>query len=374
MFIVSCTKKANEPVVKTKQNFDKQAETCTFGINAFNKTKRAPSAPPIALKAKPPHTPPTPNSNAVILLDFDGQIISNSIWKRDGSMICTSSNLTTEEIANITKRVSEDFSPFNVVVTSDVTTFNSANPFKRIRVLITESWEWFGLVGGTSFMGSFSWGDDTPCFVFSTLLGYNEKFIAEAASHEIGHTLGLMHQASYSENCTFLSEYNTGLGSGETGWAPIMGIGYYQNVTTWHKGPTLYGCGNIQDDVSTISSVIGLKTDDNNTTHKAEEVTSSVEGIMNSADDIDYYSIDSKGPIKINAAPYCTQNNQGANMHLQLKIYRKNGTLLSSVSNPSSLSANAVVEGGKYYIGVETIAGENQSRYGMLGRYTLRVN
>ncbi len=48
--------------------------------------------------------------------------------------------------------------------------------------------------------------------------------------------LGLQHQSTYDSNCVKTAEYSPGQGSGEIGWAPIMGDGYYENLTTWHIG------------------------------------------------------------------------------------------------------------------------------------------
>jgi serralysin len=48
-----------------------------------------------------------------------------------------------------------------------------------------------------------------------------EKYTAEAISHEVGHTLGLSHDGRITPS----EGYYAGHGSGDTGWAPIMGVG-----------------------------------------------------------------------------------------------------------------------------------------------------
>ena len=50
----------------------------------------------------------------------------------------------------------------------------------------------------------------------------NEKYVAEAISHEAGHNMGLHHDG------TSTTGHYQGHGSGVTGWAPIMGVGGYQ--------------------------------------------------------------------------------------------------------------------------------------------------
>ncbi len=74
------------------------------------------------------------------------------------------------------------------------------------------------------------------------------KSCAEAASHEAGHTLGLGHDGANGTQ----TEYYGGQGSGNTGWAPIMGVGYDQTVTQWSKGEYA-NANNTQDDLAIIS-------------------------------------------------------------------------------------------------------------------------
>ena len=60
------------------------------------------------------------------------------------------------------------------------------------------SYDWYGSgAGGVAYMNVFSRGDllYQPAFVFPAQLGGGgtAKFIWEAVSHEVGHTLGLSH-------------------------------------------------------------------------------------------------------------------------------------------------------------------------------------
>jgi hypothetical protein len=160
------------------------------------------------------------------------------MWNVTGPFTCNSSGLSDAAITEAFNRVAEDYRPFNINVTTNETKYNSAPFNKRMRVVITTSYEWYGSgAGGVAYINSFTWGDNSPCFVFSSLLGYSVKNIAEAASHEAGHTLGLRHQSAYDAACVKLSDYNWGQGTGEIGWAPIMGAGYNQNMTLWNSGP-----------------------------------------------------------------------------------------------------------------------------------------
>ncbi|MBK5272777.1 MAG: hypothetical protein JJE22_17395, partial [Bacteroidia bacterium] len=185
----------------------------------------------ISASAQVPLLSSYPSASAVIFLDFDGHTLDNTSWNYSGPIYCDASTLNNTQITEIFNRVSEDYRPFNINITTDSTKYLAAPVNKRMRVILTVSSSWYGSAGGVSFVGSFVWGDNTPAFVFTALLGNNPKYIAEAASHESGHTLGLFHQATYNSSCGLTTQYNAGTGSGETGWAPVMGVGYYKNQT-----------------------------------------------------------------------------------------------------------------------------------------------
>ena len=194
-----------------------------------------------------------PSATSKVFLDFNGHTTSGTWWNTSfngGANIVTPAysidaditSFSTTEVATIEeiwRRVAEDYAPFNVDVTTiDPGNLNAAN---NIRVVIGGSWnQWYeesGGVGGVAYVGSWQWNDDTPVFVFEDNLGNGAaKSTAEAISHEAGHSLGLQHQSTYDVFGNKIDEYNPGSGSGDTGWAPIMGVSYYKNLTTWHNG------------------------------------------------------------------------------------------------------------------------------------------
>lgn len=375
----SCQKSQNDEIAKQET----KPETCLFGLTEFNLQKRAP------LQDKKPQTPgggggggtvtpPPPTgtlSTGVIFLDFDGHYVSGTSWNYAGDFSCAPANLGYDAINTITNRVASDYSPFNVIVTTSESVFNSVASNRRVRVVITESWEWYGQVGGVAYVNSFGSSSNTPCFVFSSLLSYNEKWIAESASHEAGHTLGLTHQAAYNGS-TLVSSYNYGTGSGQTGWAPIMGCGYYQNLTTWHNGPTAAGYLNLQNDINIISGKINLIADDySNTFTNAKQLSGTLSGILNASSDLDYFVVNNGAPTTINVTPFsAAAGNIGANLDIRLKIYNGSGQLISTINDPSILNASTTLNAGTYYIEVSSSANTYASTYGMLGRYDISVN
>jgi len=386
--LIACQKSVDlQQAPVSEQKIIKTPQSCDFGITEFNTIKRAPVADEFSsMKGKPsgagggggngngkPSGNTSNGNSGVIYLDFDGAYISGTLWNYSGSL--ASANLTTAQVTEIVNRVSNDYSPFNVTVTTDPAVYDAANPYKRTKVIITETWEWYGRVGGVSYIGSMSWGDDTPCFVFSLLLNYNTKQIAEAASHEAGHTLGLYHQATYDASCNKLSEYNYGQGSGELGWAPIMGVGYYQNETLWHNGSSGNGCSNIQDDVAIISSVFGNLSDDySNSTNNSTLLVGTLDGLINNSNDVDFFYVDNTTSKTILLSPFSVgAGHSGANMDLVLKVYDNSGALISVVDDPNSLGVTTTLNPGKYYLSVSTTPNQYAGTYGMLGRYNINI-
>jgi hypothetical protein len=180
----------------------------------------------------PEEPQPPVSTGKVIFLDFDGHYIVGSYWNTSGPIDAKPSGMTVEEQAATVARVRADYSEFPVTVTDDSTVYFAADPLKRMRVIITESWEWYTQAGGVAYVGSFTWGNETPCFVFSSLLGYGSKVVADAASHEAGHTLGLRHQSACSGGVK-TQEYNSGIAPDGKGY--LMGYPY-DKISGWQIG------------------------------------------------------------------------------------------------------------------------------------------
>ena len=379
LLLAACTKNFDKSYSSIKNNKDEQS--CSFGISEFNMTKR----PMINLEVsmgKPANSKGgsgggnTSNSVNVILLDFDGQYVANTMWNVSGPLNCTPANLTASEANLILQRVSADYAPFNITVTTSETVYNNATPTRRMRVIVTETWEWYAQVGGVSYLNSFTWGDNTPCFVFSSLLGYNVKKIAEACSHEVGHTLGLRHQAVYDATGVKLSDYNWGQGLGEIGWAPIMGAAYNENLSLWHNGPNSISSTTMQDDVAKIASVVGLVADEyGNTTSSATSLISLKTGIINNSADIDFFSVKLSTTRIVSLTPVNVgPNNEGSNLDLVLNIYTSQGQLVATVNDPMILNAGITLSPGSYFLSASTTDNQYTNRYGMLSKYTVNLN
>lgn len=326
-----------------------------------------------------------PAAKATIFLDFDGQTVIGTSWNGNGPLFCAPSGMSDDQIVEVFNRVAEDYRPFNINITTDSTVFLAAPLNQRIRVIITPTSDWCQGVSGITFTGSFIWGDDTPCFVFSDRLVYNSKFVAECCTHESGHAVGLSHQSAYNVTCELLSTYNQGQGSGQTSWAPVMGNSYYRNLSGWNNGPTPSGCTSDQDNLSIITSRNGFtyRTDDhsddpavNPTLIDVSKTQFSADGIITTNTDRDAFKmkLPANGVLQLNATPFSVgANNEGADLDVEVTLFNANMDVVK-VYNPEEkldVSVDTTLMAGDYYVLVQGAGNANATKYGSLGSYRL---
>ena len=329
-----------------------------------------------------------PSARATIFIDFDGQYVTGTSWNWSGPINAAASGFSASAINEMFNRVAEDYRIFNVNITTDSTVYAAAPVFQRMRVIVTPTYQWYGGgVGGVAFVGTFSNGAGTPAWVFSNLLGNSTKNVAEAISHEAGHTLGLQHQSSYSASCV-KTEYNPGTGSGETSWAPIMGVGYYKNLTTWHYGTNTYACNFYQDDLAIISGSannFGFRPDDigdnhmNATSIGFTNTGFATSGLINSGTDKDVFKFTLTTPtyIHLNAVPENVGvNNSGANLDIKVSLLNYKADTIGQYNPATIVNAglDSNLNSGTYYVVIEGTANANFTKSESLGYYTIAAS
>lgn len=326
-----------------------------------------------------------PGMNAVVYLDFDGHYVQSAAWNSGNAINCLPGTFNTAQITEVFKRVAEDYSIFKINITTDSTKYLAAPITQRIRIILTRTSYFVSAgTGGIAYMNSFVWGDDTPGFVFLDP-NATAKFAAEAASHEAGHSLGLAHQSVYATDCSY-SNYNYGQGSGEIGWAPIMGFSIDRTFSTWNNGECSLDCGMLQNDISVISSKIiggGLKTDD------VPDVTTgaptfavagnniSANGFINSNADVDVFKLNvtQQSRLLLQGLPPVNSTGQVyGNVDIMLRLLNASGTVIRSYNYSDSLRAaiDTILSAGTYFISVDGVGNVNvPTDYGSVGDYTL---
>lgn len=339
-----------------------------------------------------------PGAQRVVYLDFDGHLLSKCAWTQgynggadivappwdiDGDPGSFGDTERTR-IQQIWQRVAEDYAPFAVDVTTEypgeaaITRSSSSDQQYGMRVLISPISSYVGNYGGVAYVGVFDMVGDfyKPALVFPEKLANGEKYIGEAASHENGHTLALYHDGT-----TTGVEYYQGSGSGETGWAPIMGVGYNKNLTQWSRGE-YPNANNTQDDLAVIASRgAPLRADDVGSGAATARVLAgsgplTAGGLVGPSGDADYFAVTSgDGILTVNVTPA----ERGPNLDILVELRDAAGALVAS-GNPLDLLAadlSAPVTQGTYYIVVrgtgrlDPLQAGGYSAYACVGAYTL---
>jgi len=335
-----------------------------------------------------------PDSPHTIYLDFDGHTTENTEW-RGGARIdappydadgdpTTFSPAERDAIYEAYLATAENFRPFDVDVTTqppDEARINRTDENDGqfgTRVVITPLDATGCGCGGQSYIGVFDKYVDhesyQPSWSYTGAGSTDGKLIAETASHEAGHTLGLLHDGT-SGNAYY---------QGHENWAPTMGAAQDQPITQWSKGeyrsPT-----NRQDDIKVMAGKgTPLAADDFTTPHTYQ---GPITGVIGTDADTDVFAIHHPGgPLRAAAtpAPY------SPNLDIKLTLRNASGQVIATADPPivrhSAVTAggmdahyDADLPAGDYTAEVEGVGygdpGTNgYTGYGSIGQYTLTVS
>jgi len=349
-----------------------------------------------------------PSANHTIYLDFDSHVTEGTSWNAaygitsifspaydpagNGASFTTSE---LQQIQRIWQRVAEDFAPFHVNVTTEdpqsdaLRKSGSGDTRWGVRVVVTADTFANCGCGGHAYIGSFNSSVDEPVFVYNV----SEIGVSAAASHEAGHALYLAHDGTSSTG------YYNGHGSGETGWGPIMGSGYYKNMTTWDNGQYFdsnnkgssanYGRG--EDDLLVITTYngFGYRGDDHGDSSGTATpldvlgpnganpslLDVSGFGVISRPTDLDVFSFTTgAGSVNLVVNSYVSRvytslgdgtyavsyestplNDQGSNLDVLATLRNAEGAVVAT-SNPGGLSgsfSNLSLAAGTYYLSID---------------------
>ena len=313
-----------------------------------------------------------PGSNRVIYLDFDGHTITGTAWNASKGIDPVNvsaydtdgdpagwSTAEQDVVHEVWARVAEDYAPFDVDVTtqeppqSAIDRSGASDLAYGTRVLIDpDTWYQSGCgCGGVAYVGVY---DSTsqhdyyqPALVFTKGVGTGAKNLAEAASHEAGHNVGLPHDGTST----------VGYYQGHGAWAPIMGVGYYRGISQWSKGEYA-DANNKEDDFA----VVGSHTD--------------------------VYAVDvsAAGNYTATASPAPS----GGNLDIKLDLLDSAGAIVASndpasgqsdAGTPTGLGASVSgsLQPGRYYLRLDNVGygdplNTGYSTYGSRGAYTLGIS
>ncbi|NYI46321.1 hypothetical protein BJ993_003401 [Nocardioides aromaticivorans] len=352
-----------------------------------------------------------PGAAQKIFLDFDGgSLLSTNSWllqglstllfpgwSLDGSAAFSDSERAT--VIEVWARMAEDFAPFDIDVTTEepasggLFRSSSGDTSYGTRVAFSSGTSISAALcrsacGGLAWIGTFdailSGGETrSPAWVFPSSLGNRAKSMAEAGSHEAGHTLGLGHDGTTT----------SGYYGGTSLWGPLMGSPYSAGVTQWSKGD--YANANNHEDDLAVAQTNGV-------TLRADEAGDSVatavplaalsggRGVITTRDDEDWITVtDCSGTVTVHADPASV----GGNLDIGLELRGPTGTLITSAATATNRMTSGVtgldagfsrtLSGGPYHVVVKGIGSGTTSPstwpsigyddYGSLGAYRLTV-
>lgn len=348
------------------------------GVSGIQAAGGGSAAVPVAGSLKIPVLSSRPSAPAVVYLDFDGETVTDPGWLGGRTIVAPALSLTETQVTEIFNRVKEDFLPFNIDITTDPARYAAVPANRRMRCIVTSPDALASKDGGLALVGSFSMAGGVlsttvPCWVFNSSV----LAIAEAISHEVGHTLGLDHDGRVSP----VERYYAG--EANKLWAPIMGVGYYSRVVQWSKGEYA-NASNLQDDLEVIASRsngFGYAADDVGNTISSASSLGLLNGNIRQSGEItgtwdqDVFAFNALGgPLAVTASPAAVS----PNLDIKLELLNSAGAVLA-VADPAETQAasfSATLSAGTHYLRVSgTGTGDPRSggysKYGSLGAYTL---
>lgn len=280
---------------------------------------------------------------------------------------CPAPFLTQAQKDEIVRLVSDDFSPFNIRVTTDATMFFAYPRNNKEMLIVTTSpqviGQPFGVAGVSPFAGIGFRLPNNIAFAFSSVVGNNPSDVAAVISHESAHLLGLGHQHLYSDSCNFLTEYHPGFGSGPLSFAPLMGEGFSRGVNNWFaQSCTDPFFGVAQNDYELINSQVEIRADDFPDTPDGSTIAAErVNGVLERAGDVDFLRINFKG----RGAATITSNN----IDLKVTVLTPGRHVVEEFNDPESTGVTIPLVMGMRYLKVQAASNENMSSQFMTGTY-----
>lgn len=336
-----------------------------------------------------------PSSKKVVYLDFDGHVMDGEYWNTrfgvgrfvnqpydiDGDPT-TFSDTERARMIEIWRRVADDYAPFDVDVTTEdpgVEGLRRTSPGDSTfgtRTVITSS-DWFApanggrRIGGIALLNVFTSDTDHASYVFSgNLAGGNAKSVAEAASHEAGHTFSLDHDG------TATADYY----GGHNSWGPIMGTPYSRAVSHWSNGQYPGANNTGEDDLAEIGSRGGVRADDHgNAAASATPVTTGTHGgLIGVGGDVDVFRVSpGSGSTRVTV----TGGTNATNLLARMTVRDADGDVVIAIDPASvtgwSLSTVVPATTGPFTLEIAGSAWLTPETgfvaYGSMGEYTLEI-
>jgi hypothetical protein len=354
-----------------------------------------------------------PGAARTIFLDFDGATVQGTAWNAGEDAIANGTHIgwdsdgapstfsTTEHgwIQEVWRQVAESYAPLEVDVTTAapgqaaLTRSSSSDPTYGSQVLITSSaaakQQACGSCLGVAFLNTFDVVDSSgryqPAWVFADNPRFDPMIVAQAATHEAGHNLGLKHDGR-TENGR-VSDYYPGTSS----WGPVMGSARTRAISHFSAGD--YPNATNQEDDYAVMQAHGLplRTDDHGdligtANQLGARPSYAVSGVIGTRADTDVFAVNLPCATALSVA--ASGIGAQSTLDLSLTVLDAAGNQVG-VSNPTSSSTGAPptstgmdaqvslgTRTGTHYLRVDGVgnagtADTTWSDYGSRGQYRL---
>lgn len=368
-----------------------------------------------------------PGSPRTLFLDLDGATVSGTEWNSQYAMTSGAypgwdsdgnpATFTTSEHAwmqEVWRQVAETYAAFDIDVTTQdpgaggYTYSGSTDLTYGTRVVFTSSSTAAGQVCGVdpdtqtpncigvAFLDTFKQAGNTPydpAWVFTRLSSgpMPATIAAQSASHEAGHTLGLLHDGVAATATAPATDYYPGTSA----WGPIMGSAAYRAVSQWSQGEYA-GASNTEDDLAVIQAAgLPLRSDDHGDTTTTgdplgDAPSYAANGVISARTDRDVFALDRTCVSGLIA----TASGIGPQtaLDLSLEVLDQTGAVVARSAPASTWSGSIPVSAGmdasvsvpsagtgRYYLRVDGVGNGSASSggwsdYASLGQYHLTAS
>jgi len=322
-----------------------------------------------------------PGASRVLWLDFDGGTVTGTSWNTTYTsghpIVVEPSAYDAHQRTMIWRRTADDFAAFDINVTTDPSVFAAAPLRNRVRVIITPTASWYPAsnVIGIALLGTYGTTSPNNAWVFEGRTS-GSQHAADVISHEAGHTFGLQHHGTASQ------EYYSGQGQ----WKPIMGNSGGRDVAQWARGEYAGANRPNQHDLEVIVAAgLPRRADDHGNTiatasrPAAESIAPGLrwrlDGVIESQADVDVFQVDvpATGTLWWDLWPEA----HSSSAVLASELRRADGSLVATAASGTTNWASGgelQVPAGSYFLWVRGSGrGDPQdtgfSAYGSVGSY-----
>ncbi len=322
-----------------------------------------------------------PNAAASLYLDFDGHF--ESVWGQYTNVTSPpldldgdASSFSSEEltyIEDVWEIVAEDFSPFNINVTTvepptlATGVASSAANGNALRIAIGGGVEILGLESGIigyAYYNSFTSSISNTAYVMPVRSGgtmATAVSVGSVSSHEAGHSFGLRHQ-NVGYNMT-------------TRWQSIMySVSFGYEDAYWAVGSNDLGAHqNDMLELANSTNGFGYRADDHgNTVASASSLVATGSafagsGVIGDNGDVDVWSLPATGLQSLEVSVEGVA--LGQNLNVAIDLIDASGNVLLTADPAESNDAELVFEP----TGSEFVRVRSTGEYGRVGQYTITV-